>query len=39
MRITDVLTVVFAFGSFVLLLVDVVVKLVVVIVDNRKNDR
>lgn len=39
MSVTDVLTIMLAFGSFVLLLVDLMLKLINFYDDNQKNDR
>ncbi|QFR24722.1 putative holin-like toxin [Schleiferilactobacillus harbinensis] len=38
MSVTDVLTIMLAFGSFVLLLVDLMLKLIIFYDDNQKND-
>lgn len=39
MSVTDVPTIMLAFGSFVLLLVDLMLKLIIFYDDNQKNDR
>ena len=39
MSVTDVLTIMLAFSSFVLLLVDLMLKHIIFYDDNQKNDR